>query len=101
VANVKKHKKVHDMIMVMVPAFLGDISQGKIKAEIVENGYGLLIQWPSCPYPFLFEFKRILRNLNENRDINKLIGQEHNLHFEEILNEKCKSGRVELDCVLA
>ena len=67
VANVKKKKKVHDMIIVMMPALLGDIDKN-IKAKLVENNCGLLIQWPSVSHPFMYEFSQILKGLKRKKN---------------------------------
>jgi len=90
VENVKKKSKVHNLLLLMMPAFVGDIERNLIKAQIVADGYGLLIHWPSLPWWFLFKFSKIMKKLKKDGDFVPLIEQEHDIHKAEIKSEASK-----------
>jgi hypothetical protein len=77
VDNVEEEGKVHTMVLVAMPAFAGDISRNLISARIVENNYGLLIDWPSVPWWYLNQFGDFLEELKKEGDYHKLMKQEH------------------------
>jgi hypothetical protein len=90
VDNVLKRDLVHTLVFIAMPVFVGDLSRNIIKAEIVADGFGLLITWPSVPHWWLNAFPGILQVLKKEEDggSDKLIKQQHAIHKANIKSEE-------------
>jgi hypothetical protein len=88
VDNVIKKALVHTLVFIAMPVFVGDLPRNLIKAEIVADGFGLLITWPSVPHWWLKAFPGILRELKKEGDGSSQIKQHHAIHKADIKSEE-------------